>query len=270
MIIFVGLLIIVGGITYPLHSTSRVKAEQLVTLAEARSSGVIVANAIQNLYTSGIGSKQTVEYWLPKGVAEFRINPGSDGIAASDASVLPNGRMDVGILLDFDGDGVWDNERDTTVLIETLLPSQWYDNGDSRDNAWVRENAVQIHDENFKLNPLYRCKHRTTFEFYYGPGIPMMLENWDLSQVEERKLKTTLFGEEVEVEAENEGATIEAKLEVGDEKDSGSGVNFTLSKTSNGVTVTVDVIAPTVSIRYVPPSGTYKQILVEDEVLEYA
>lgn len=262
MIVFTGMLLIVASVTYPLYNRSRADAEKLAALLDSREAATVLANAINSVYAGGPGAKQTVEYWLPKGVVGISANPSVD--------ISRKGRMDVVIELDFNGDWVWDNTTDSTIVTPTLLPSQWHENGDERDDNWMRENAITVHDENFKLDPRVRTKHRTTLEYSYRAG-PSLLRTWDLSQVEKQKLKTRLFGEKVKVKAENEETTIEVKLKVGKEKVEGSGTNFTLTATSGGLTVTVDVNAPLVYIYFIPhPHELYRQILVHDEVIAYA
>lgn len=272
MVVFIGLLLIVGAVTYPTYENSKSELERSIVLAEAKSAAVSLATVLNTLYASGVGSKQTIEFWLPKGVAEVRMNVGADGVNAADENIAPNGYLDVQILLDFDGDGAWDNRRDAAVVVETLLPSMWDENGLSRDSDWIKENAIHVEDFALKLDPVRRTKHRTSFKFYYGLPPSKTIESWDLSSVEKRKLKTVLFGTELEVEAENDGGSISARLEFGDDELQGSGLAFTLGPlTSNGVSVEVNVSAPVVTVSYTPPTDRpYRQILITDLVVDYA
>ncbi|MFN4133838.1 MAG: hypothetical protein ACK4GQ_05675, partial [Candidatus Hadarchaeales archaeon] len=125
MVVFTGMLLIVASVTYPLYNQAKGEAEKLTALADAREAAIALANALNLVYAGGPGSRQTVEYWLPKGVVGFSVNPFVDGLEAQDGSISRNGRVDVKILFDFDGDGVWDNTLDSTVVVETLLVSAW-------------------------------------------------------------------------------------------------------------------------------------------------
>ncbi|MFN4133973.1 MAG: hypothetical protein ACK4GQ_06385, partial [Candidatus Hadarchaeales archaeon] len=126
---------------------------------------------------------------------------------------------------------------------------------------------------NLSFSRASRSKHATTLEYFCGPVSyeGELLARWDLSQIDENELETTLFGIPLEVKAENKGAIIEAKLEFGGEENDGSGTNFVLVATDSGITVKVIVNAPIVEIRYwasfmEPPYP--RQILITDVVLE--
>jgi hypothetical protein len=249
-------------------------------LSEAREAANALANALNSLYAGGPGSKQTVEYWFPEGAVEVYAHPDGDGIESSDGIVPPNGRMDVQVLLDFDGDGTWDNTRNSVVLVDTLLPSRWYENGDERENAWVRENGITIQDYEISLDSAFRTHHRTTLEYQYQPVIEngVLLGRWDLSQEkrDKAKFKTTLFGVKVRFKVDNEDAVIEAELELKNSQEielEEEGTNFTLSATVDNVTVTAVVDAPVVELLYgavenVPPYP--RRIIVSDTITERA
>lgn len=72
-----------------------------------------------------------------------------------------------------------------------------------------------------------------------------------LDEGEEFKLKTTLFGLKLEVEAENEGAVIEVdEFEFGDTEKSGQGTDFTLSILEDNVLVEVIVKGGWIEVGY--------------------
>jgi hypothetical protein len=276
MVLFVGIMIIAGGITYPLYDQAHEDVTGLNKLSGAREAANALANALNSLYAGGPGSKQTIEYWLPEGAVNMYVHVDGDGIEASDGIVPLNGRIDVQVLLDFDGDGAWDNTRDSVVLADTLLPSRWYENGDSRDNNWVIENCIGIQDWNFKYDSTYRTHHRVTLEYKFEPVIAEWEFLWSaqLDEGEKAKFKTTLFGIKLKVEAENEGNVMEAELEFGDdEAEQEAPPPFTLEATSDNVTVRVDVSAGYVEVRYSATLTEFpypKRILVSDVIMERA
>jgi hypothetical protein len=174
-LIVVGCLImILGSVSIPLYNRSCNDAQRLTDISEAREAATILANALNTIYADGVGSRQTVEYWLPKGVVAFRAcgyeNVDVDGIDTNDTDVPANGRADVQVLFDFDGDGMWDNTRESVVIVDTILPSKWDENGNERGGGWVRENCVHVEDKNFNLNPNRRTRHRVTLEYVGGAG----------------------------------------------------------------------------------------------------
>ncbi|MEM3723628.1 MAG: class III signal peptide-containing protein [Candidatus Hadarchaeales archaeon] len=273
MVVFTGMLLIVASVTYPLYNQAKEEAEKLTKLSEAKEALNTIVNAVNMVYAGGPGSRQTVDYWLPRGVLHLYLTVDRDGIAVPNKSVAKNGRLDAQIFFDFDGNGEWDNTWDSVVLADTLLPSRWFENGSQRNDNWVNENAVHPQDWNFLINSSSRTHHRTTFEYFCGPisYSGELLALWNLSQIHENELETTLFGIPLEVEAENHGSTIHAELEFGSGEQEGTGTNFTLSITDSGITVKVIVTAPTVEIRYwasflTPPFK--KQILISDVIME--
>jgi uncharacterized protein (UPF0333 family) len=276
MIVFVGLLLVVGSITYALYDEARADADRLNKLAEAREAAAALANALNSLYAGGPGSKQTIDYWLPEGVVEIYAHVDGDGVTTADWNVSSNGRIDVQVLLDFDGNGEWDNTRSSTVVVDTLLPSRWYENGDRRDNGWVIENCIGIQDWTLQFDSTCRTRHRVTLEYKFEPVLAAdeLLDEEQLSDGKEFKLKTTLFGIELEVEAENKGSTIKAYLEFGGQRDEDEASDFTLGPlTSDNVTTRVTVGEGWVRVWYSATLTEFpypKRILITDNMLERA
>jgi len=174
MIVIGCLLMILGSISIPLYNSSRNDAQRLVDTADAREAATRLANALNTIYAGGIGSKQTVEYWLPRGIVALRAggyeNVDVDGVDTTDTDVSINGRADVQVWLDLDGDGIWDNKRGSVVIVDTILPSRWDENGNERGSGWVGENCVHVEDKNLKFNPNSRTRHRVTLEYRRGDG----------------------------------------------------------------------------------------------------
>lgn len=179
MIVLTGLLIIVAVTTMPLYDKARADAEKVTKLADAREAANTLANAVNTLYASGPGAKQVIEYWLPKGVVAIYIggyeNLNVDGVDTTDEDVSRNGRADVQIWLDLNGDGALDNKREAVVIVDTLLPSRWYENGDARAENWMKENCLHVEDKNLKVGSAHgtlikRTLHRTTLTYCYNPG----------------------------------------------------------------------------------------------------
>ncbi len=110
------LLALLASISLPLYSRSREDAERVSRLGEARGAVNEIASALNTVYSGGIGSKQTVEYWLPEKVLEIRVAENVDGTDGTSS----NGRMDVQILFDWEDDNI--------VAVDTLLPSKNYEN----------------------------------------------------------------------------------------------------------------------------------------------
>ena len=150
MIVLTGLLIVVATVTMPIYNQARFDAEKMTKLTEAREAANTLANALNNLYASGPGSKLTIEYWLPQGVVAVYMGGYEsleiDGVYTTDESVPRNGRADVQIRLDFNNDGMWDNNREAVVIVDTLLPSRWDENAAARGDSWVKENCVHVED----------------------------------------------------------------------------------------------------------------------------
>jgi uncharacterized protein (UPF0333 family) len=279
MIVFVGMMIIVGVVSYSLYDDARADADRLNKLSEAREAANALANALNSLYAGGPGSKQTIEYWLPEGVVMVYANSGEDGVNTTDEDVSSDGRMDVQILFDFDGDDNWDNTRNSVVLVDTLLPSDRYENGESRDDNWVKENAVHIQDGKFILNRLARTHHRTTLEYVYGSVSDEWItlkEDSNVTEKKDFKLKTKLFGIKLHVRVENDEEEFElekfrfGKQESGDEGWEGTTGTFSLQE--DNITVQVVIDAPRVEVRYrtaeflEPPYP--RRILITDVIME--
>ncbi|MFH1821882.1 MAG: hypothetical protein ABH852_05545 [Methanobacteriota archaeon] len=178
MIVFTGLLIIFATITMPLYNQSRLDAEKVTKIAEAREAANALVGALNTIYASGPGSKLTIEYSLPQGVAAVYLGGYErldvDGLIATGGRVPINGRADVQILLDFNGDGAWDGNREAVVLVDTILPSRWDENSVELDDSWVDENCVHV-EENLKVGFSYgtltqRTIHRTTLTYNFTPS----------------------------------------------------------------------------------------------------
>ncbi|MEM2977918.1 MAG: hypothetical protein QXM46_01360 [Candidatus Hadarchaeales archaeon] len=173
LVILSGLLVLLASLTLPLYREARGGAQEASCLAEARETAGKIAAAVNAVYGGGPGARLQIEVWLPKEVVGVYVggydNLEVDGILASDGEIQRNGRADVRILLDFDGDGKWDNRLNSTVVVDTLLPSRWWENGEERGEGWVRENGVHVEDQNFVLQPGTRTKHQLTFAFVYDP-----------------------------------------------------------------------------------------------------
>jgi hypothetical protein len=175
LLILSSLMILLGAFTLPLYLEAKEGAREASSLAEAREAAGRMAAAVNAVYAGGPGACQEVLVWLPRGVVRLSVggydNLEVDGITTLDGETPRDGRADVRILLDLDGDGEWDNRRSSTVLVGTLLPSRWWENGEERGERWVRENGVHV-EENFLLSPGSRTLHRLTFRFVYDPFHP--------------------------------------------------------------------------------------------------
>jgi len=173
LIVFSSLMVLLAALTLPLHREAKDEARKFSALAEARESAGKIAAAINAVYGAGPGARSQTEVWFPKEVVGIQVggygNLDVDGLMASDGEIRKNGRADVRILLDFDGDGRWDNRLGSTVVVDTLLPSRWWENGEERGERWVREKGVHVEDQNFILQPGTRTRHRLTFTFVYDP-----------------------------------------------------------------------------------------------------
>lgn len=110
------LLALLASVSLPLYSRAREDAEKVSSLVEAQEAANEVVSALNTVYSGGVGSKQTVEYWLPEKVLEIRIAENVDGTDG----VPSNGRVDVQIWFNWEGDNI--------VVVDTLLPSEVYEN----------------------------------------------------------------------------------------------------------------------------------------------
>jgi hypothetical protein len=175
LLILSSLMILLAAFTLPLYLGAKEGAREASSLAEARDAAGRIAAAVNAVYAGGPGASQEVLVWLPRGVVGLSVGGYDhlevDGVTARDGEVARDGRADVRILLDLDGDGRWDNRMSSTALVGTLLPSRWWENGEERGDRWVRENGVHV-EENFLLSPGSRTLHRLTFRFVYDPFHP--------------------------------------------------------------------------------------------------
>ena len=136
IVVISGLLIILAAVTIPMYNQARADAEKVSKLADAREAANTLANAINTVYATGVGSRQTVEYWLPPGVVSVSFIDGAEN------------RADVRIELNL--------ESDNLVQVSTILPSR----GD--------ENRVIVDNENFDVGS---GLHRVTFTYEYSDNL---------------------------------------------------------------------------------------------------
>ena len=134
IVVISGLLIILAAVTMPMYNQARADAEKISKLADARQAANKLVNAINVVYATGVGSRQTVEYWLPPDVVSVSFVDGVEN------------RVDVKIELNLESDNV--------MQVSTILPSTSY------------ENHVMI--SGFILTSSnYRVLHRTTLHHDY-------------------------------------------------------------------------------------------------------
>jgi len=137
IVVISGLLIILAAVTMPMYNQARADAEKISKLADARQAANKLVNAINVVYATGVGSRQTVEYWLPPGVVSVSFVDGVEN------------RVDIRIELNLESDNV--------MQVSTILPSTSY------------ENHVMI--SGFILTSSnYRVLHRTTLRHDYDIG----------------------------------------------------------------------------------------------------
>ncbi len=285
MIVFVGVLTITGAVTYPLYNQASDAARKINRLAEARDAATSIANALNMVYAAGPGSKQNVEYWLPKGVVGLDIHVDGDGERMSDETVSPNGKVDVQVKLDYDEDGAWDNTRDSVVIVDTIYPSAWYDNGDNRENAWLSTYGFTIQDWEIQMDPSYRTFHSTTFEHSFEPlnisDELLAVENIDDDEeYAPFDLETTLFGYSLDVEADNVGTTNDVTLfKLEDNQTTASGQSYILNRYWANIRVEVTVTEAqdnepsSIEVRYWASLINYpypRQVIVSDNIMERA
>ena len=174
IIVLTGLLLVVATVTMPVYDQSRSDAEKVTKLSEAREAANILAGALNNLYAGGPGSRVAVEYSLPPGVVSVLMcgydQVEVDGLLTIDETVPINGRADVQIWLDFNGDGLWDGEREAVVIVDTILPSRWYADATERGGDWVEENCVHVEENGLKVGSVHgtlsgRTIHNTVLEY---------------------------------------------------------------------------------------------------------
>ena len=139
IVVVSGLLIILAAITMPMYNQARADADKVSKLADAREAANTLTNALNTVYASGVGSKQTVEYWLPKGVASVSFVDGAEN------------RVDVKIELDLESDNV--------MQVSTILPSETY----------AGENYVVVSGP-ILISPNFRVHHSTILSHNYDTG----------------------------------------------------------------------------------------------------
>ncbi|KUO39753.1 MAG: hypothetical protein AVW06_00250 [Hadesarchaea archaeon DG-33-1] len=169
MIIIAFLLIALATISLPMYNQAMADAQKSSDLADAREAASTLANALNLVYAGGVGSKQTIEYWLPEGVAAVYADADVDGVDTDNDGIPDdpsrNGRLDVQIWFDLNDDGNPDlGDREAVVVVETVLPSKWDENGALRQN-W--ENEFPEVQDNFVLDPTNRTLHRATMYYTY-------------------------------------------------------------------------------------------------------
>lgn len=170
IIIIAFLVIALATITLPMYARARGDAQNASNLADAREAGSILANALNTVYADGVGSKQTIECWLPKGVAAVYADADIDGVDTDNDGIPDNpqrnGHLEVQVWFDLNGDNTPEfGNREAVVLVETILPSKWDDNGNTLQN-W--ENQVpKIWDENMRIDPTHRTLHQITLTYTY-------------------------------------------------------------------------------------------------------
>lgn len=166
MIVLACLFTVLGLVSIPMYNSASDDATKLVNLSDARDAATKLANAVNTVYACGVGAKQTVDYWLPKGVVAVYIHENVDD-NGTPASPSHDGRMEVQVWFDLNDDGLPDNtDRDAVVVVETILPSRWFENGDNR-SSW--ENVCPyVGQENFQTGQYSRMHHRTTVSYEYS------------------------------------------------------------------------------------------------------
>lgn len=173
MIIIAFLLIALATISLPMYNRARADAQRASDLADAREAASALANAFNTIYADGVGSKQTIEYWLPRGVAVVYADADIDGVD-TDNNGTPdnpprNGRLDVQIWFDLNGDNIPElGNREAVVVVETILPSKWDENGNPRQD-WENQ-CPKVEDENLRISLTGRTLHQVTITYTYSAG----------------------------------------------------------------------------------------------------
>ncbi len=145
IVVLGALLVLLASVSLPMYSRSHGDAEKVSRLGEAREAANAIASALNTAYSGGIGSRQTVEYWLPEKILEIRVGENVDGVDGTP----PNGRVDVQIWFDWEGDNI--------VAVETLLPSVHHEN-------WRGYPAVEVVNGQLSTDP---GNHTVTVEYRY-------------------------------------------------------------------------------------------------------
>ncbi len=94
----------------PMYDEARADAEKSSKLADAHKAANKLVNAINVVYATGVGSQQTVEYWLPLGVVSVSFVGGAEN------------RVDVRMELDFENDNVYKLVRFYRARMKTWSP----------------------------------------------------------------------------------------------------------------------------------------------------
>ena len=130
MIVLTGLLLIVATVTMPLYEQARADATRMNELTSAKEAINDIANALNTVYAGGVGSRQTIEYWLPNDVISISFVEGDEN------------RLDVEMKLN----------SENAMRATTILP--WR----------TDENQVVVDNENFSLT---QGLHRMSFTYLY-------------------------------------------------------------------------------------------------------
>ena len=173
MIVITFLLIALATISMPMYNRARADAQRASDLADAREAASALANALNTVYAGSVGSKQTIKYWLPRGVAAVYADADIDGVD-TDNNGIPdnpprNGRLDVQIWFDLNGDNIPElGNREAVVVVETILPSRWDENGNPKQD-WENQ-CPKIEDENLRVDITRRTLHQVTITYVYSAG----------------------------------------------------------------------------------------------------
>ena len=109
------LILLVASVTIPTYTSARDDATHIAYLSAARQSGLTIAGAMNMVYSSGVGSRMTVDYWLPPGLDGIYIAEDADGAGRTPADNC----ADVQFFLI--------HEADNVVVVDTILPSTNHD-----------------------------------------------------------------------------------------------------------------------------------------------
>jgi len=174
MVVLACMFAVLGLVSIPMYNRASGDATKLVNLSDARDAATKLANAVNTVYACGIGAKQTVDYWLPRGVVAVYIHENIDD-NGTPTSPAHNGCMEVQVWFDLNDDGKPDNtDREAVVMVETILPSRWVENGDNRP-SW--ENVCPyVRQETFRTSRYSRTHHQTTVSYeYHASGRPRVI-----------------------------------------------------------------------------------------------
>jgi hypothetical protein len=65
ILIFSALLMIFAGTSMVLYQRGKTDLEEGGSLSDARRAATLLINALNSVYSEGVGARQTVEYWVP-------------------------------------------------------------------------------------------------------------------------------------------------------------------------------------------------------------